>query len=67
MGKTTAQFFFEYEEEDGLFNNFAPILKPFQTCIEWEKIENERFMPRPMAGMDTEIDEILDRMDKIKL
>ena len=50
-----------------MFNNYTPILKPFQACIEWERIENDRYMPRPMAGMDTEIDAILGRMDAIKV
>ena len=54
------------EEPDGLFHNFTPILLPFASCIEWEKIENDRFMPRPMSGMDDEIDEILAKMDNIK-
>ena len=58
---------YKLEEPDGLFHNFSPILKPFSACIEWEKVENDRFMPRPMEGMDTEIDEILANMDKIKL
>lgn len=57
---------FDLEEPDGLFNNYTPILKPFQACIEWEKIENDRYMPRPMKGMDAEIDEILGKMDAIK-
>jgi hypothetical protein len=57
---------FDIEEPDGLFDNFTPILKPFHACIEWEKIENDRYMPRPMQGMDSEIDEILCRMDDIK-
>lgn len=57
---------FDLEEPDGLFNNYNPILKPFQACIEWEKIENEKFMPRPMRGMNPEIDGILEKMDKIK-
>ena len=50
-----------------MFNNYTPILKPFQACIEWERIENDRYMPRPMAGMDLEIDAILGRMDAIKV
>lgn len=40
------------EAENGLFHNFTPLLKPFNACIEWEKIENDRFMPRPQKGMD---------------
>ena len=37
----------ELESDNGLFHNFTPLLKPFNACIEWEKIENDRFMPRP--------------------
>lgn len=56
----------QLEEDYGLFHNFTPILKPFEECIEWERIENDRYMPRPMKGMDEEIDEILTKMDQIK-
>jgi len=49
----------QLEDPNGLFHNFTPVLKPFSACIEWEKVENDRFMPRPMKGMDDEIDEIL--------
>jgi len=35
-------------------------------CINWEKIENEKFMPRPQRGIDSDIDETLDKMDEIK-
>lgn len=57
---------FQLEAPNGMFANYTPLLKPFQQCIEWEKIENDRFMPRPMKGMDEEIDVILESMDKIK-
>lgn len=66
LGKYKFDMHFDLESEDGMFDNYTPILKPFQACIEWEKIENERFMPRPMIGMSPEIDEILIRMDAIK-
>lgn len=59
LGTEEIDLKFDLESEDGLFDNFLPILKPFQACIEWEKIENDRFMPRPMKGMDSEIDDIL--------
>lgn len=49
-----------------MFHNYTPILKPFNQCIQWEKVENDRFMPRPMGGMDDEIDEILKSMDHTK-
>lgn len=66
IGDKDVDMKFDLEEEGGRFHNYIPILKPFQACIEWEKIENDKFMPRPMKGMDAEIDEILLKMDKIK-
>ena len=67
LGAFEVDLRFDLEHEEGMFNNYTPILKPFQACIEWEKIENDRYMPRPMLGMDPEIDGILARMDAIKL
>ena len=67
LGNIEVDLRFDLEHDEGLFNNYTPILKPFQACIEWEKIENDRYMPRPMLGMDPEIDGILARMDAIKL
>ena len=66
LGNQDTNMNFDLEDEDGLFDNYTPILKPFQACIDWEHIENDRFMPRPIKGMDREIDDILDRMDAIK-
>ena len=55
------------ESLEGVFDNYEPLLRPFLTCIDWEQIENDKYMPRPQKGLDPEIDEILARMDAIKV
>jgi hypothetical protein len=52
------------EEEGGLFDNYTPILKPFLDSIIWFKVENNKWMPRPKKGLDEEIDELLEKIDK---
>ena len=37
----------DLEDPSGLFSNYTSILTPFIDSIEWEKVENGKFMPRP--------------------
>jgi len=44
------------ESEDGLFDNFTPILQQFKENIDWRKVESDKYMPWPKPGLDEEID-----------
>lgn len=54
------------ESEDGLFDNFTPVLKLFKENIEWRKVENDKWIPWPKEGLDEEIDLLLHEIGKLK-
>ncbi len=55
------------EKDDGLFDNFTPILKQFQDNIEWRKVDNDKYMPWPKPGLDDDIDELLKDITQLKV
>lgn len=55
------------EVEDGLFDNYLPLLEPFEQNIVWCPSAHNYKMPRPAKGLDPRIDKVCEKMDSFKI
>lgn len=54
------------EADDGLMDNFVPLLEPFETSIVWCPSAHHYMLPRPTKGMDHRIDKVCEKIDCLK-
>ena len=54
------------EVDNGLFDNFLPLLEPFEQNIIWCPSAHNYKMPRPAKGLDPRIDKVCEKMDSLK-
>lgn len=54
------------ETQNGLVDNYLPLLEPFDRQIVWSQSQQHFCLPRPQKGMDDAIDEICRTIDGLK-
>lgn len=54
------------EADDGLLDNFLPLLEPFESSIVWCASAHHYMLPRPVKGLDQRIDKVCEKIDIYK-
>ena len=54
------------ESDDGLLDNYLPLLEPFEQSIVWCPSAHHYMLPRPAKGMDQRIDKVCEKIDVMK-
>ena len=54
------------ESEDGLIDNYLPLLEPFSQSIVWCPSAHHYMLPRPAKGLDQRIDKVCEKIDCLK-